>query len=96
MKDKVVVPMLLPQGVNYKLEYAKPTHFNVIGSHPLKIGAKHGDDLILDLMVMMPQVSSTMVLTTLGVLANGIRICSRKKITSTTDIFTNEPFILPV
>jgi hypothetical protein len=96
LKDKVVVPMLLPQGVNYKLEYAKPANFNVVGSHPLKTGAKHGDDFILDLMVMMPQVSFTVVFITLGVLANGIRICSRKKITSTTDIFTSELFILLV
>lgn len=56
-KDKVVVPMRLPQDVNYKLEYAKPANFNVVGSHPLKTGTKTGDDLVLDLMVMMPPVS---------------------------------------
>ncbi|TID14231.1 Nrap protein [Venturia nashicola] len=53
-KDKVVVPMHLPQDVNYKLEYAKPANFNVVGSHPLKTGTKTGDELILDLMIMMP------------------------------------------
>jgi U3 small nucleolar RNA-associated protein 22 len=52
----VVVPMRMPQDVNYKLEYAKPANFNVVGSHPLKTSTKHGDDLILDLMVMMPEV----------------------------------------
>ncbi|QDS71339.1 hypothetical protein FKW77_002204 [Venturia effusa] len=53
-KDKVVVPMCLPQEVNYKLQYARPATFNVVGSYPLKIGTKTGDDLVLDLMVMMP------------------------------------------
>ncbi|KAE9975391.1 hypothetical protein BLS_002620 [Venturia inaequalis] len=53
-KDKVVVPMSLPQDVNYKLAYAKPANFNVVGSHPLKTGTKNDDNLVLDLMIMMP------------------------------------------
>lgn len=56
-KDKVVVPMSLPQDVNYKLAYAKPANFNVVGSHPLKTGTKNDDNLVLDLMIMMPPVS---------------------------------------
>lgn len=90
------MPMRLPQDINYKLEYAKPSNFSVVGSHPLKTSARHGDDLILDLMVMMPQVSFSILINTFGVVANEIRICFKKRIISIIDTFTSEPSILHV
>jgi hypothetical protein len=85
--------MRLPENVNYNLEYAKPINFNVVGSYPLKISAKSGDALILDLMVMMPPVSYSIFIKPHEVIANETRVCLREKITLITDTSISEPSI---
>lgn len=83
--------MRLPQDVNYTLEYAKPANFNVVGSHPLKTGPKTGDELVLDLMVMMPPVSLSTHTLMSGKASNENRTCLNEKTISIIDISTNAP-----
>lgn len=92
-KDKVVVPMRLPQDVNYKLEYATPANFNVVGSYPLKTRAKTGDDLVLDLMVMMPPVSLSSHTLVPRKAYNENRNCLNERTISIIDTSTNAPTI---
>jgi U3 small nucleolar RNA-associated protein 22 len=56
-REGVSVPFPEPRpskDANYKLQYAKPAHINAVGSFPLNIGTKSGDDIVVDLVVTMP------------------------------------------
>lgn len=43
-----------PKNANYKLEYAKPSDINVVGSYALKVVTKADECFSIDLMVTMP------------------------------------------
>lgn len=56
-KDNVIVPFpepRPPKDANYKLQYAKPSYINAVGSLPLGLGTKLGDEIVVDLVVTMP------------------------------------------
>jgi U3 small nucleolar RNA-associated protein 22 len=56
-RETVIIPFpepRPPKDANYKLQYAKPAHINTVGSFPLNLGTKTGDDIVVDLVVTMP------------------------------------------
>lgn len=56
-QENIVIPFPNPRpatNANYKLEYARPAHINPVGSFPLNLGTRAGDDIVIDLMVSMP------------------------------------------
>ncbi|KAK8236122.1 Nrap protein [Phyllosticta capitalensis] len=55
--SKVAVPFphpRPPKDAKYTLQYAKPIAINPVGSYPLKINSRTGDEYAIDLMVVMP------------------------------------------
>lgn len=57
VSSKVVVPFPIPRppkDAKYKLEYAKPSKINVIGSHALKTVVRSKDNLEIDMTLTMP------------------------------------------
>ncbi|KAK7540557.1 Nrap protein [Phyllosticta citribraziliensis] len=55
--SKVAVPFphpRPPKDAKYTLQYSKPIAINPVGSYPLKINARTGDEYAIDLMVVMP------------------------------------------
>lgn len=56
-KHKVTVPFpaIRPgQDSNYKLQYRKPSHINVVGGYPLMLMSKPKHELCVDMLVVMP------------------------------------------
>lgn len=54
---KVVIPFPNPRPTrdsNYKLQFIKPSHVNVIGSYPLRLISKPRQELHVDMLVTMP------------------------------------------
>lgn len=57
IKEKIAVPFpnpRPPKDAMYKLEFAKPSNINVVGSHALKIANRAADILAVDMVVQMP------------------------------------------
>jgi U3 small nucleolar RNA-associated protein 22 len=57
LSNKVAVPFpnpRPPKDARYKLEFAKPTAINVVGSYALKTASRANDGLTVDMMVHMP------------------------------------------
>ncbi|KAK7522645.1 Nrap protein [Phyllosticta citriasiana] len=56
-RSKVAVPFphpRPPKDAKYTLQYSKPIAINAVGSYPLKINIRTGDEYAIDLMVVMP------------------------------------------
>ncbi|KAK7543513.1 Nrap protein [Phyllosticta citricarpa] len=56
-RSKVAVPFphpRPPKDAKYTLQYSKPIAINPVGSYPLKINTRIGDEYAIDLMVVMP------------------------------------------
>ncbi|KAF2399987.1 Nrap protein [Trichodelitschia bisporula] len=57
-KDRIAVPFPNPrpaEDAKYKLAYSKPAQVSVAGSYPLKTTTGSSSDLVLDIIVTMPQ-----------------------------------------
>jgi U3 small nucleolar RNA-associated protein 22 len=56
-RDNIVIPFpepRPPKDANYKLQFAKPSHINAVGSFPLNLATKTGDEIAIDLLVTLP------------------------------------------
>lgn len=55
--SKIAVPFphpRPPKDAQYKLQYSKPASINAVGSYPLKIATRTGEEMCIDLAVIMP------------------------------------------
>lgn len=55
--SKIAIPFSRPRppkDAQYKLQYSKPASINAVGSYPLKIATRTGEELCIDLAVIMP------------------------------------------
>ena len=65
--NKVAIPFPHPRptkDAQYKLVYSKPKSINVIGGYPLKVATRTGEELVMDLLVTMPEVKLYILILT--------------------------------